>query len=267
MTDNIYQVVSELDLDELIEMKADSLLVAMFTDHVSLDRNVVSKMKLRYFTIAQRNTDVYFVYVDLRNYTESAIQKYTKGIKIPKFIFFHKQEEAGYVEGPDMDIFEKTLNDVAEQLRSLHIETTANINPNLLRNTKTSIQNLRNSNPEPETEPKPEQSSDFSNVTKEQLSDLVRMQKMLQNNGQNVDLQQLIKLQSAQNAQNARNKQHHQNEKPINIDPQRETNVKKLQELQNMKYMMQLKQYNQLQQLKKIKELKEMQENRKNTDD
>jgi len=271
MTDNIYQVVSEFDLDELIEMKADSLLVTMFTDHVSLDRNVVSKMKLRYYTIAQRNSDVYFLYIDLRNYSESPLQKYTKGIKIPKFVFFHKREEAGYVEGPDMNIFEKTLNDVAEQLRNMQIETTTKINSNLLGGTKTSIENLRNGNVEQSQQPLQtthEQHLD-SNVTKEQLEDLVRMQKMLQNNGQNIDLQQLIKLQSVQNSQNTRNKQHHQEteQQPVNVDPQRETNVKKLQELQNMKYMMQLKQFNQLQQLKKIKELKEMQEKRKNSEE
>ena len=77
MPDNIYQVLSESDLEDIIIKKNDSLVVTMLTDSTLMDNTLHKHLKLRFFEISQTGTkempiytDVFFVYVDLKNFKE-----------------------------------------------------------------------------------------------------------------------------------------------------------------------------------------------------
>lgn len=316
MTDNIYKVEKESDLNEILLDKQDGLVVVMFTDHLSLDKSILRQMRLNIFELTQNYPDVFFVYIDLQKFNETDAQQHTKDIKIPRFTFYYNCEDAGHVEGMDMNIFAKTLQGVVDQIRTIqeqklnetsresHIEqgdnngehanieyngnndnnsahnnsikdSESNYNkkvsePNL-SNIGTSLVSLKNKNIQNTKNVDPSQSnstsnllipSDKANETDSDLQDLLQIKKTLENNGQKVDLEQLVRVH------NSMKKNQPINSPENNINSNKQQQIGKLQELQNMKYMMQMSQFKKLEQLKKLKQMKELQEideNEKNT--
>ena len=124
MTDNIYKVEKESDLNEILLDKQDRLVVVMFTDHLSLDKATLRQMRLNIFELSQTYENVFFVYIDLQKFTETSAQQHTKDIKIPRFTFYYNCEDSGHVEGMDMNVLAKTLQ---ETLNQDNVSTDKNI--------------------------------------------------------------------------------------------------------------------------------------------
>ena len=284
MSDNIYQVIRETDLDTILHDNLSNLVVAMFSDKQSISRSVYRQMKLSYFELSQKYSDVFFVYIDLRNYTDTN-GKHTTNIRIPRFTFYNNMEDIGNVEGMNMDIFTDTLCTIVDQLRSIKTKTkeetlqeTVSEKPKLLHDKTTqkqkkklgtSLSSLKKPTKQVKqtskktTDNKKQDNSELLskyNITEDDYNELLEMQKSLLSTGKDVSIEQLVRVRSNMKNQNVKNNTT-SNENDDEIDSDKQEKIKQLKELQQMQYMMQLNQFQKLEQLKKIKQLKEMQEN------
>ena len=149
MTDNIYQVINEQHLRDIIATKNDQLISTMFIDSNMIDSNYIRQTRFKFYDSSLKNPNSFFIYIDLCNFDEDN-HNFTKNIKIPKFSIYYRGLEAGTVEGHDfskyLDLFKKFI----DQLNTHPVEYKAirgtDINE-LQQNTDIQNMNKLNMNP------------------------------------------------------------------------------------------------------------------------
>lgn len=236
MIENIYQVVNDDDLSNIINEKKNMLTVAMLIDTFIFDQNLSRKLKLTFYEISQKNHDVFFIYIDLRQFTETK-HLLSKDIKIPRFIFYYNSDEIGYVEGMDIDVFVDTLNKTVSKVRAI-------TQPQIAPQNSEKLETLNESNDV--------ESNDSDELLSDDLKSLLEMQQALKLTGKPVDLQVLIKT----HLQTKKNKELEQ-KKEQEYNAEKQLKLLELQKLNNMAQLMQARQYNNLMELKKYKENRE----------
>ena len=106
MNSNIYQVLHESDLMEILTDNKNKLVSVMITDNSVLNSTVNKQLKQKYYDLSKKNSDMFFTYIDLKNFKVSPNQQFTKDIQIPRFGIYVNFKEACIVEGLDFKVFE-----------------------------------------------------------------------------------------------------------------------------------------------------------------
>lgn len=102
MTNNIYQVLNEKDLDEILMNYPHNLSIIMFSSKTCMP---CKKFKPYFVSGAQKFKDCFFIYIDLHQF-EQTEYKYTKDVECtPKFIFYFDNKPIADMLGGDKDKF------------------------------------------------------------------------------------------------------------------------------------------------------------------
>lgn len=229
---NIYQVVSESDLTEILTTNKNKLVVILLTDVLAFDKTQSYRLKKTFYEVSKQYPNCLFCYVDFRRYNE-VNKTYTKDIQIPRFTYYLNNEVLAYVEGLDMNVFVEQLNVIVSKLMQLQ-----NGQINISKKYET----------------------DNKNITPEELQLIVKKKNRLRREGKQVSLQELFNVHVAERAQKMYKEQ---NKKEESLDdPETLEQMNKLKQLNSIKNMMQMKQMQELQKLKKIKHVKELEEHK-----
>ncbi len=118
MPNNIYQILREEDMTEILEDNAGSLVVTMYS---SKQCKPCVVFKPTFVETAKKYTDCIFVYIDIKRYESPTPSKFLSTIdKTPTFAFYYNNRELVAVEG--VSKFEGTLNFVLEKVNSVKEE-------------------------------------------------------------------------------------------------------------------------------------------------
>lgn len=122
MSNNIFQVITQKDLDEIIDEHSGSLIVLMYS---SKSCPACVTIKPAFISMAKSNNDCFFVYIDVNRF-EDPTQKYTKGIShIPRFAYLYNKQEISTIIGADEEKMIKTLaylRQLIEHKKRQHLE-------------------------------------------------------------------------------------------------------------------------------------------------
>lgn len=109
MNQNLFKVLSEEDMDEILDDNSRRIVVVMYAS-----KTRGKSMKLDFAKIAEKNKDTFFVYLDVNDYKDKTY-KYTKDLeRLPKFVLYYNHDMAAHVIGEDKDALIKVLLKVKE---------------------------------------------------------------------------------------------------------------------------------------------------------
>ena len=113
-TTNLYQVIKEEDLNEILEDNIRKLVVIMFSSKDCIPcMNILPK----FVETAEQKLDCFFVYINIHKYTDTS-KKYTEKLKCtPRFAYYYNKQELAYVLGQNEKVFIKTLNDLIFRIK------------------------------------------------------------------------------------------------------------------------------------------------------
>lgn len=106
---NIYQVINEKDIDEILFDHKPVVTVLMIA---SKNCKPCSNVKPLFIKLSKENSKFFFVYVDLTNFTPTE-GKYTKHVKgTPYFSFYYNLTECGNVYGSNQNELLRVFNQI-----------------------------------------------------------------------------------------------------------------------------------------------------------
>ena len=110
-TPNIFQVVSETHLDEILDKYSQNIVVIMFS---SKSCPPCMMVKPKFINLSKTNPDCFFVYVDLSSFDQPT-HKYDSEIKCtPTFVYYFNKYQVASVTGP----YETQIVKVIQNLRN-----------------------------------------------------------------------------------------------------------------------------------------------------
>ena len=97
---NIYQIITEDDLDELISMHQNRMILIFFTDS---SRLAMETKRMRYFfkQFSMKESHGLFLFVDLSNYQDIS-KRYTADANIPRFALYYNSRQIFYHDSYNM---------------------------------------------------------------------------------------------------------------------------------------------------------------------
>lgn len=120
---NIYQVINNNDLYDLINSTNDKLVVAMFTNYSSFDKQLSYKLKKAFFDVSKAYTFNVFIYIDLNNF-DGDYKNFTQeeDFKIPRFCYYYNKDNLGFVQGLNLNKFVEQLDFINSKLKEIKIK-------------------------------------------------------------------------------------------------------------------------------------------------
>ena len=115
---NIFQVINENDLSQIVNNSQDKLVVVMFTNYTSFDKVLSYKLKKAFFDVSKAYMVNVFIYVDLNNF-DGDPEKFTQDLKIPRFCFYFNKDPLGNVQGLNLNIFVQQLDFINSKLEEI----------------------------------------------------------------------------------------------------------------------------------------------------
>jgi thiol-disulfide isomerase/thioredoxin len=96
MSQNIFQVINELNLDELLNKNCRNLIVIMLGS-----KNCVpcKTFKPKFIELSKKNSDVFFIYIDRENYSITENKYFAKYEYTPTILYFVGRDQIDDVEG------------------------------------------------------------------------------------------------------------------------------------------------------------------------
>uniref|UniRef100_A0A6C0ABW2 Thioredoxin domain-containing protein n=1 Tax=viral metagenome TaxID=1070528 RepID=A0A6C0ABW2_9ZZZZ len=271
---NIFQVINENDLSQIVDNSQDKLVVVMFTNYTSFDKVLSYKLKKAFFDVSKAYITNIFIYVDLNNFDGNP-ERFTQDLKIPRFCFYFNKDPLGNVQGLNLNIFVQQLdfiNSKLEEIKNIKIsENKSNMNTENIENTNNTNNTSNTSNT----------SNNINNQTKlvnnikltyedqkispAELKNIVTIKKKIDEKGGHSSLSELILSHVVQRESGAIKVNSNQNnnkdeENNDAIDFNQMEQLKRLQILNATKNQVQMKLMNQIMFLKKLKQRKEIEE-------
>jgi len=118
-TTNLYQVIKEEDLKEILNDHIHELTVIMFSSNKCQPCKTILPT---FVQTAQQRSDCFFVYIDVLTYIDKT-RKYTEKLKCtPRFSYYYNNQEIAYVIGKDEKLFTNTLNDLIYRIKEKKAE-------------------------------------------------------------------------------------------------------------------------------------------------
>ena len=101
-TNNLFQVIKEGDLDEILNDHLHELTVIMYSARDCMPSKTILPT---FVNTAKEKPNCFFVYIDKDSY-EDTTRKYTEKIKCtPRFSYYYNNQEIAYVIGKDDKTF------------------------------------------------------------------------------------------------------------------------------------------------------------------
>ena len=299
MVENIYQIIKEDDVSEILEDNTNKLVVFLITNakDISVNNVLVKKLKLKLFHLAQNNLDSFFGYIDLSNYT---IANKLLSIKsLPQFCIYYNMHEINTINGYDFNKMNKLFNQYTLQIGKSKLEwlnsqnnknsvdeqvdnkqvDNEQVDNEQVDNTYsgTTLEKLQNNTIEMNSDyssnnesgekvidKNDEENNDSEyNLSKDDIKKLLNLKKMFESG----------KLNNTDDNSNENNVNDKSNENNINDQLnenneysrrdqliQKQNKLKKLQNLQSLKYKMSINKLQAVKQLKELQKLKEKEE-------
>ncbi len=220
MTFNIFQVLKETDLDEIMNDHNQNLVVVMFSTKTC---RPCMRIKPKFVDMAKENGECFFVYIDLNNF-ENTEYKYTKTVEAtPKFSYYFNNVEIADVMGADESVVSKTLSHLKNKISvgKKQLESETQTTPTTTQNKKVPVLETHTKTEVPEVQTKvssggggaeqAQTGGDAVNVAKKQ-----EQMKKIQELNQLKYLMEMQRLYKAQAQKTPDNKQDNkQDNKPV----------------------------------------------------
>jgi thiol-disulfide isomerase/thioredoxin len=274
MEQNIFQVLNETHLEEIMTNHIRNLVVVMLS---SKECPPCKAIKPKFVGLAKKNTDVFFIYVDRSNYNVMANKYFASFEFTPTFIFYFGGNQIAFVEGANEENLIKTLTILKQKIEEKRQELQKQQIPqqNLQQNPQQSPQQNPQFNAQSELVQKKivglnklrelvgkgvqltkgyNLNSDLDDINLEirfQTDPQFRQYIIAQQTNQQQMPQQMPQQQAAPTMP--------QSSQPDELSKKHEQ-VKQIQELDMLNQKMQMQSFQKLQQLKQMKRLKEQQE-------
>jgi hypothetical protein len=256
---NIYQVIDERDIDEILRANTNKLVVMMFS---MIGCSSCKEMKPLFVNMSKQHTESIFIYVCINKFNETD-KKYTNWVQYyPSFSYYFKLNEISRFTGGD-------FNKLIQTFSYLKIEINKNIQLNSPQQIyqQPQIQQIQQPSPQiqqpssqiqqPHQQPQPQQPQQIKQQPAVQHP--LKVPQVLHQSQQIYQAQQLpvqsnIASQDQQlPVQSNIASQDQQNQELIT----KNNKIQEIQELQKLKYMVQMQQLFQLQRLQKIQKTKQ----------
>jgi len=117
MSNNIYRVINELDLEDILNKHSKSLVVIMYSSKTCRPCLMIKPL---FISLSKKYNDCFFVYIDLNDFEEKT-EKYTTGMGIratPHFLFMFNNEIIAAVSGANREILVDTLDQLRNQWKN-----------------------------------------------------------------------------------------------------------------------------------------------------
>jgi thiol-disulfide isomerase/thioredoxin len=290
MQDNIFQVINENHLDEILNDHPQNLVVIMYS---SKNCGHSKTIKPKFTNLSKTQNDCFYIYIDLTNFTKTT-NKYFAGFEFtPTFLFYFGGKKIAFIEGAHeqsllntitflkkkIDEKRKVMLLKVEILDKEKIEEINNININLTNDVITNSQDnfLKDTGAE---------------IVKKKMDLLNKLRLLVQNDiklSKNFNLEsdyddmlfevefhtnpqfrQQIMIETKKLQQNQLSKQNEKILDPVHNlnEPEnsskKQDQIRQLQELSIIDQRMQMQNWQKLQQLKQIQKMKEQQEKNQN---
>jgi thiol-disulfide isomerase/thioredoxin len=119
MTNNIFRVMNNNDLTEILQDHAQKLVVAMYS---SQECGPCINFKPKFVAYAKVNPDIFFVYIDINNFKDPQHQYLSNVNATPKFIFYFNTHMIGDIVGADEKVFVETIEYLKSRIDERHHE-------------------------------------------------------------------------------------------------------------------------------------------------
>jgi len=115
-TNNIYQVLNEDDLEEIMNDYKQNLIITMYS---STSCGPCKMIKPTFVNISKDNPDCFFIYVNVEEFKEKKFT-YTRNITAyPTFIFYLNNTEIGIVIGAQKEALVNTLQQIKNKIQEI----------------------------------------------------------------------------------------------------------------------------------------------------
>lgn len=230
---NIFQVVNADDLEEILDDNLLKLVVVMFSSKQCLP---CKNIKPVFIELSKKNSDCFFVYIDLTNFKDNRLAV-TESIEgTPQFIYYYDKQEIANVVGGDKEVLVNTFNSLNDKIVEKHKEA---------------------------------ENSSFKQPTAEDMAKMDLLERLCAlTRHYDVVLTKPLSMESTYDEVKEEYDFHMAElNKPSSAeipeedeDVEKIAQIKKIQELNNLNQMNQMKELYKLQQLKQMKMMKEKQE-------
>lgn len=284
---NIFQVIKETHLDEILRDHSRNLVIVMYS---TKDCVFCKEIKPKFVNLSKTYTDSFFVYVDGTNMTYTNNKYFAEYTHVPVFIFYFGQTKLASIEGANeekliyfINLFRQKIDEKKKEM--LEKEKLLQSNNTQLPNTSTDQQTQQDNNKQPEN------NNNKVDIFQRKVYILNRLRELAQSGvklTKNYNLesdydemlleydlhlnpqvrQKSVEINQTQPSQIPQHIQSVQFGQPQhqNNDPQKEELIKKQNQLKQLKELdmisqkFQMNNIYKLQQLKQIQKLKEEQE-------
>lgn len=123
---NLYKVLSEENLDSIINNNLDKIIVIMYS---SLTCNWCKKIKPFFITFSKDNQDAMFIYINMSEYKPTT-NKYTQNVTgLPLFRYYYYKQVIAEIVGCNQESLVTTFNDLTTKINNKRAELQKSITP------------------------------------------------------------------------------------------------------------------------------------------
>jgi len=272
MSQNIFQVINETHLDEILSQHVKSLIVVMLS---SKNCGPCKTIKPKFVALAKHHQDMFFVYIDRTNYDVMNNKYFADYQFTPTFLFYFGGNRVAFFEGAHEESLVKIVTILKQKIEDKKQEMLQK--EQMIEN---QIQNLQNNSLTENHQVNP-----HTELAQNKINGLNKLRELVQKGAKltrsyNLDSeiddinfeirfqtdsqfrQQILNFKNQQSSPQTVQKQQEEPPKKAQHDElqQKQEQVKQIQELDNLHQKMQMQSLQKLQLLKKIKQMKEQQE-------
>lgn len=106
MEQNIFQVIKEIDIDDILSKYIQNLVVIMLSSKTCGPCKLI---KPKFIQLSKQHNDIFFVYIDRSNYDVQQNKYFKEYIYTPTFLFYLGGNKIAFVEGAHEPSLVKTL--------------------------------------------------------------------------------------------------------------------------------------------------------------
>lgn len=123
---NLYKVLSEENLDSIINNNLDKIIVIMYSSPTC---NWCKKIKPFFITFSKDNQDAMFIYINMPEYKPTT-NKYTQNVTgLPLFRYYYYKQVIAEIVGCNQESLVTTFNDLTTKINNKRAELQKSITP------------------------------------------------------------------------------------------------------------------------------------------
>lgn len=252
MVDNIYQVINEDDIYEILDNNRETITIILSINTKYTNSALVKKLKLNLFKLAQNNLKAFFCYVEFNNYKQEKNKLLDVTEIKPVYHFYFSKKLFDVLKNPTLKEINNKLSEFMIEIENYQKQTNGTpLNNKSINEHEISSNNKQNNqntiSVDKNSSTKPEISDNNSNNTANNNENMV-----------NISKEEYLNLQQHKNilVQLQKNNMIEQMK-----EQERLQKLQKLNQLEIMKKRLNESKINKLNELKKIQNEKQNKEN------